>query len=210
MNINLLPDKFYKNQATLLILFVFLLLLLVAGGGVTTVYLVSQQQVKTLQQAAQSKQVEKAKLTGMISKQKKEQSEEVQTYLTELKGAQVQFAEMAKRLDETVIKHQQVIENYQIIVPLNEGMEEEEATQANVLKTDDGQEVIQIDLSIKGQKLANIGALTEALNKIDWVHQAIFISSSAEEEASQEYKSVIQIQALKEKLPAIKRGGEQE
>jgi hypothetical protein len=209
MNINLLPDKFYKNQATLLMIIAFAVLFFIVGSGLTTVYFVSRFHVTSLQQTVQGKQVEKAKLTNKITEQKKEQSEEIQKYLTELKGRQVLFTNMAKQLDTIVTTHKQVIETYQIVVPLKEGNEETAATNAETeLLTEDGQELVSIELTIKGPKLANVGALTEALNGIEWVHQALFISSASSEEVPGEYNSIIQIQALKEKLPAIQREGE--
>ncbi|MTD42402.1 hypothetical protein GIX45_28005 [Erwinia sp. CPCC 100877] len=208
MNINLLPDKFYKNQATLLLIIAFAILFFIIGSGLTTVYFVSRLHVNTLQQSVQGKQMEKAKLTGKITEQKKEQSEEVQKYLTELKGKQVLFTDMAKQLDTVVTTHEQTIETYQIVVPLKEGQEEAAANAETELLTEDGQELISIELTIKGPKLANIGALTEAMNGIEWIHQARFISSTSSDGVPGEYNSVIQIQALKEKLPAIQREGE--
>ncbi|WP_207695382.1 hypothetical protein DOK67_0001775 [Enterococcus sp. DIV0212c] len=210
MNINLLPDKFYKNQASLFLIILFLVLTGVGAAGLATMYLVTQQEATTLEQSVQTKKMEQAQLTAQISSLKKEQSEEVQQYLTELKGKQVLFADMAKSLDEVVIKYKQTIESYQIVIPLLEatGDEAAAASPQEVLKTEDGQELIQFDLTIKGPKLSNIGALTEALSQIDWVNQATFLSSSLEEDSGDKFESVIQLQMLKEKVPSIDRGGE--
>ncbi|MBO0475019.1 hypothetical protein IGL98_001974 [Enterococcus sp. DIV0840] len=209
MNINLLPDKFYKNQASLFLIILFLVLTGVGAAGLATIYLVTQQEAKTLEESVQTQKMEQAQLMSQISNLKKEQSEEVQQYLTELKGKQVLFADMAKNLDEVVIKYNQTIETYQIAIPLLEVAENEAVAvpPKEELTTEDGQEVIQFDLTIKGPKLSDIGALTEALSQIKWVNKATFLSSSFEEDSGDKFESVIQLHMLKEKLPSIDRGG---
>ncbi|MGX7201086.1 hypothetical protein BCR22_00665 [Enterococcus plantarum] len=211
MNINLLPDKFYKNQASLFLITFFLVLIGVGVAGLAMMYLVSQQEATMLEKSVKTKKMEQAQLTGQIVKLKKEQSEEVQQYLTELKGKQVLFADIAKNLDEMVIKYNQTIESYQIVIPLLEtaGNEASAVSSQEGLKTEAGQELIQLDLTIKGPKLSNIGALTEVLSEIEWINQATLLSASFEEDSGDKFESVIQLQMLKEKLPSINRGGKE-
>ncbi|MBO0423628.1 hypothetical protein [Enterococcus plantarum] len=211
MNINLLPDKFYKNQASLFLITFFLVLIGVGVAGLAMMYLVSQQEATMLEKSVKTKKMEQAQMTGQIGKLKKEQSEEVQQYLTELKGKQVLFADIAKNLDEMVIKYNQTIESYQIVIPLLEtaGNEARAVSSQEGLKTEAGQELIQLDLTIKGPKLSNIGALTEVLSEIEWINQATLLSASFEEDSGDKFESVIQLQMLKEKLPSINRGGKE-
>lgn len=211
MNINLLPDKFYKNQASLFLITFFLVLIGVGVAGLAMMYLVSQQEATMLEKSVKTKKMEQAQLTGQIVKLKKEQSEEVQQYLTELKGKQVLFADIAKNLDEMVIKYNQTIESYQIVIPLLEtvGNEASAVSSQEGLKTEARQELIQLDLTIKGPKLSNIGALTEVLSEIEWINQATLLSASFEEDSGDKFESVIQLQMLKEKLPSINRGGKE-
>jgi len=120
MNINLLPQKFYINQATSLIV-------LVAGGSLMLLaallagmIFLSNRQLTQLSFANQQIQMEETILRNQVMELELEQSADIQSYLIDYKEENVlvhpiitSFEETANLLDLTINSYQVMIADQQ-------------------------------------------------------------------------------------------------
>lgn len=210
MNLNLLPDKYVKNRAPMLLLtgyvifvgVVFVLIMLFFG--LLTVSVNKQKNLVSL------RKVEQIKLTKTIKDLKNANSVEVQDAIRGLKEKQILTNQVVKILEETFRKSESVLWNYELKLLSGRGGD-------TVARTFDNKELINIDLSGAATYYGKDGAqkVIADLEAIPWIYSAMIVTTRLHEGgndlvdglASKEnvHDLTIKVQLIKDELPSIAR-----
>lgn len=210
MNLNLLPDKYVKNRAPMLLLTGYVIfvggvfILIMLFFSLLTVSVNKQKNLVSL------RKVEQIKLMKIIKDLKNANSVEVQDAIKGLKEKQILTNQVVKVLGETFNKREAVLWNYELkLLPISEG---DTAT-----KTFDNKELISVDLSGAAIYYDKDGAqkVIADLEAIPWIYSAMIVTSSLHEAggdlvdawASKEnvHDLTIKVLLIKDELPSIAR-----
>lgn len=205
MNLNLLPDKYVKNRAPMLLLTGYVIfvgvtfVLIMLFFGLLTVSVNKQRNLVSM------RKVEQVSLTKNIKGLKNANSVEVQEAIRVLREKQILTNQVVKTFDETFKKSESVLWNFE----LNLAASEE--------KSFDNQELISVDLSGAASYYGQNGVkkVIADLEEIPWVYSAILVTSSLHE-GSEDMADVwanqanvhdmtIQVKLVKDALPNIGR-----
>lgn len=141
MKLNLLPDKYIKNRAPMLLLSGYVIfvgvifVLIMVFFGLLTLSVTKQKSLVTL------RKVEQIKLTKNIKDLKNVNSVEVQDAIKVLKEKQILTNQVVKVLQETFDKSESVLWNYELKVMSDSG------ANAAVARTFDNKELVSLTLN---------------------------------------------------------------
>lgn len=210
MNLNLLPDKYVKNRAPMLLVTSYVIfvgiafVLIIFFFGLLTISVNKQRNLVSL------RKVEQIKLTKNIKGLKNANSIEVQDAIKELKEKQILMNKVVKVFGETFNKKEAVLWSYEL--KLLSGSEGDTAK-----KTFDNKALISVDLSGAAVYYGKDGAqkVVAELEAIPWIYSAMIVTTSLHEEgddlvdawASKEnvHDLTIKVQLIKDELPSIAR-----
>lgn len=172
MNLNLLPDKYVKNRAPMLLVTGYMIFvgvvffLIMLFFGLLTISVNKQRNLVSL------RKVEQIKLTKNIKGLKNANSVEVQDAISLLKGKQILTNKIVKILGETFNKREAVLWSYELKLLPGSGGE--------AVKTFDNKELISVDLSGAAIYYGKDGAqkVIADLEAIPWVYSAMIVTTS--------------------------------
>lgn len=210
MNLNLLPDKYVKNRAPMLlvtgyVIFVgILFVIIMLFFGLLTISVNKQRNLVSL------RKLEQVKLTKTIKSLKNANSVEVQDAINGLKSKQLLTNQVVKTLEETFNKNESVLWSYELkLLPGSGG--------GTATRTFDNKELIKVDLSGAASYYGKDGAqkVIADLEAIPWIYSAMIVKTSLHEgtddladvwaNEANVHDLTIQVQLIKDVLPSIAR-----
>lgn len=211
MKLNLLPDKYIKNRAPMLLLSGYIIfvgvifVLIMVFFGLLTLSVTKQKSLVTL------RKVEQIKLTKNIKDLKNVNSVEVQDAIKVLKEKQILTNQIVKVLQETFDKSEAVLWNYDLRVMSDSG------ENTAVARTFDNKELVSLTLNAAANYYGKDGVkkVIADLEAIPWIYSAMFETSSLREgtddiaepwaNLTSVHDLTIQVQVIKDDLPSIAR-----
>lgn len=211
MKLNLLPDKYIKNRAPMLLLSGYVIfvgvifVLIMVFFGLLTLSVTKQKSLVTL------RKVEQIKLTKNIKDLKNVNSVEVQDAIKVLKEKQILTNQVVKVLQETFDKSEAVLWNYELKVMSDSG------ANAAVARTFDNKELVSLTLNAAANYYGKDGVkkVIADLETIPWIYSAMLETSSLREgtddiaepwaNLTSVHDLTIQVQLIKDDLPSIAR-----
>ena len=205
MQLNLLPDKYIKNRAPMLILIghiVFIgvtLVITILFFVLLTVSVSNQRKLHT------ARNIEQVSLTKDIKGLKNANSVKIQEVLTGLKTKQIMTNQIFKTLDETFKKSAASLSSYELSLAESQ------------LKTFDNQELVSLELTGVAAYYAKDGVqqVIKDLEDLPWVYSAVLINSNLHEDADDlidtlanqpnVHDILIQVKLIKDALPNTER-----
>lgn len=205
MNLNLLPDKYVKNRAPMLLLIAYIIFVGVTFVITILFFILLTVSVNKQRDVLSVRKLEQVSLTKNIKALKNANSVEVQEVIKTLKTKQIMTNQIFKTLDETFKKGTALLWNYELLLADSE------------LRTFDNKELIRLDLNGIATYYAKDGAqqVVKELEAIPWIYSAVIVKSNLHEEdddlidtlANQAniHDITIQVKLIKDALPNTER-----
>lgn len=194
--INLLPKKYIKNKAPLVIGLVSGTLAVVVLLVCLIQFFVVSNQIKQAEQTLMFEKQQTAKLTNEVNKLEKSRSLSIKEELTVIKSSQYDVNKMMNTFSKTMETYQINVLSYQLDFLSVDGLKSDSIDPEY---NNQGQEIMKIDFSTEESSLSKLGECIEAFRKIDWIDDAKFVTTSSNEL----YQSSLYINLLVENLPTI-------
>ena len=194
--INLLPKKYVKNKAPLVIVIITSILFGVAILGFFIQYFVLTTQIKQAENTLNYEKQQTAKLTAQVNKLEKSRSLSIKEELTVIKAAQYDVNKIMDTFSTTMKKHDINMLSYDLTF-----------TSVDALANDslgpefneNAQEIMRIDFSTEESSLSKLGECIEDFRKVEWIDDAKFVMTSSNEI----YNSTLYMNLLVENLPTL-------
>ncbi|MFW8054074.1 hypothetical protein [Vagococcus fluvialis] len=194
--INLLPKKYVKNKAPLVIVIITSILFGVAILGFFIQYFVLTTQIKQAENTLAYEKQQTAKLTAQVNKLEKSRSLSIKEELTVIKAAQYDVNKIMDTFSTTMKKHDINMLSYDLTF-----------TSVDALANDslgpefneNAQEIMRIDFSTEESSLSKLGECIEDFRKVEWIDDAKFVMTSSNEI----YNSTLYMNLLVENLPTL-------
>lgn len=205
MNLNLLPDKYVKNRAPMLLLIAYIIFVGVTFVITILFFILLTVSVNKQRDVLSVRKLEQVSLTKNIKALKNANSVEVQEVIKTLKTKQIMTNQIFKTLDETFKKGTALLWNYELLLADSE------------LRTFDNKELIRLDLNGIATYYAKYGAqqVVKELEAIPWVYSAVIVKSNLHEEGDDLIDTLanqanihditIQVKLIKDALPNTER-----
>lgn len=205
MNLNLLPDKYVKNRAPMLLLIAYIIFVGVTFVITILFFILLTVSVNKQRDVLSVRKLEQVSLTKNIKALKNANSVEVQEVIKTLKTKQIMTNQIFKTLDETFKKGTALLWNYELLLADSE------------LRTFDNKELIRLDLNGIATYYAKDGAqqVVKELEAIPWVYSAVIVKSNLHEEGDDLIDTLanqanihditIQVKLIKDALPNTER-----
>ena len=194
--INLLPKKYVKNKAPLVIVIITSILFGVAILGFFIQYFVLTTQIKQAENTLAYEKQQTAKLTAQVNKLEKSRSLSIKEELTVIKSSQYDVNKIMDTFSTTMKKHDINMLSYDLTF-----------TSVDALANDslgpefneNAQEIMRIDFSTEESSLSKLGECIEDFRKVEWIDDAKFVMTSSNEI----YNSTLYMNLLVENLPTL-------
>ncbi|MEG0286159.1 MAG: hypothetical protein RR494_08850 [Vagococcus sp.] len=194
--INLLPKKYVKNKAPLVIVIITSILFGVAILGFFIQYFVLTTQIKQAENTLTYEKQQTAKLTAQVNKLEKSRSLSIKEELTVIKSSQYDVNKIMDTFSTTMKKHDINMLSYDLTF-----------TSVDALANDslgpefneNAQEIMRIDFSTEESSLSKLGECIEDFRKVEWIDDAKFVMTSSNEI----YNSTLYMNLLVENLPTL-------
>ncbi|HCN75384.1 hypothetical protein ACWN83_01680 [Pseudolactococcus plantarum] len=205
MNLNLLPDKYVKNRAPMLLLIAYIIFVGVTFVITILFFILLTVSVNKQRDVLSVRKLEQVSLTKNIKALKNANSVEVQEVIKTLKTKQIMTNQIFKTLDETFKKGTALLWNYELLLADSE------------LRTFDNKELIRLDLNGIATYYAKDGAqqVVKELEAIPWIYSAVIVKSNLHEEGDDLIDTLanqanihditIQVKLIKDALPNTER-----
>lgn len=205
MNLNLLPDKYVKNRAPMLLLIAYIIFVGVTFVITILFFILLTVSVNKQRDVLSVRKLEQVSLTKNIKALKNANSVEVQEVIKTLKTKQIMTNQIFKTLDETFKKGTALLLNYELLLADSE------------LRTFDNKELIRLDLNGIATYYAKDGAqqVVKELEAIPWIYSAVIVKSNLHEEGDDLIDTLanqanihditIQVKLIKDALPNTER-----
>ena len=205
MNLNLLPDKYVKNRAPMLLLIAYIIFVGVTFVITILFFILLTVSVNKHRDVLSVRKLEQVSLTKNIKALKNANSVEVQEVIKTLKTKQIMTNQIFKTLDETFKKGTALLWNYELLLADSE------------LRTFDNKELIRLDLNGIATYYAKDGAqqVVKELEAIPWIYSAVIVKSNLHEEGDDLIDTLanqanihditIQVKLIKDALPNTER-----
>ena len=205
MNLNLLPDKYVKNRAPMLLLIAYIIFVGVTFVITILFFILLTVSVNKQRDVLSVRKLEQVSLTKNIKALKNANSVEVQEVIKTLKTKQIMTNQIFKTLDETFKKGTALLWNYELLLADSE------------LRTFDNKELIRLDLNGIATYYAKDGAqqVVKELEAIPWIYSAVIVKSNLDEEVDDLIDTLanqanihditIQVKLIKDALPNTER-----
>ena len=194
--INLLPKKYVKNKAPLVIVIITSILFGAAILGFFIQYFVLTTQIKQAENTLNYEKQQTAKLTAQVNKLEKSRSLSIKEELTVIKASQYDVNKIMDTFSTTMKKHDINMLSYDLTF-----------TSVDALANDslgpefneNAQEIMRIDFSTEESSLSKLGECIEDFRKVEWIDDAKFVMTSSNEI----YNSTLYMNLLVENLPTL-------
>ena len=205
MNLNLLPDKYVKNRAPMLLLIAYIIFVGVTFVITILFFILLTVSVNKQRDVLSVRKLEQVSLTKNIKALKNANSVVVQEVIKTLKTKQIMTNQIFKTLDETFKKGTALLWNYELLLADSE------------LRTFDNKELIRLDLNGIATYYAKDGAqqVVKELEAIPWIYSAVIVKSNLHEEGDDLIDTLanqanihditIQVKLIKDALPNTER-----
>ena len=205
MDLNLLPDKYVKNRAPMLLLIAYIIFVGVTFVITILFFILLTVSVNKQRDVLSVRKLEQVSLTKNIKALKNANSVEVQEVIKTLKTKQIMTNQIFKTLDETFKKGTALLWNYELLLADSE------------LRTFDNKELIRLDLNGIATYYAKDGAqqVVKELEAIPWIYSAVIVKSNLHEEGDDLIDTLanqanihditIQVKLIKDALPNTER-----
>lgn len=197
--INLLPKKYVKNRAPLVVGIVTSCLFVVVLALLFIQLFILSNQIKQAEQTLAFEKQQTAKVANQVNKLEKSRSLSIKEELANIKSSKYDVTKIMTTFSETMDVHKINMLSYQLAFDQVDGlMNNSISTEFN----EQGQEIMKIDFSTEESSLSKLGECIEDFRKIEWIDEAKFVMTSNNDL----YNSTIYMNLLVENLPEI--GGE--
>lgn len=194
--INLLPKKYVKNKAPLVIVIITSILFGAAILGFFIQYFVLTTQIKQAENTLNYEKQQTAKLTAQVNKLEKSRSLSIKEELTVIKASQYDVNKIMDTFSTTMKKHDINMLSYDLTF-----------TSVDALANDslgpefneNAQEIMRINFSTEESSLSKLGECIEDFRKVEWIDDAKFVMTSSNEI----YNSTLYMNLLVENLPTL-------
>lgn len=205
MDLNLLPDKYVKNRAPMLLLMGYIIFVGVTFVITILFFVLLTVSVNKQRELVSVRKLEQVSLTKNIKALKNANSVEVQEVIKTLKDKQVMTNQIFKTLDETFKKSTALLWSYELSLSDSE------------FRTFDNKELISLDLSGVATYYARDGAqqVVADLEAVPWIYSAVIVKSTLHEEGDDLIDTLanqanihditIQVKLIKDDLPNMTR-----
>ncbi len=205
INLNLLPEKYIKNRAPLLLMTSYIVGVVFSLIVILLFFVLLTISVRNQRNQASFKQLEQIKLTKNIKALKEANSVEVQETIKTLKSSQIFTNQIVKTLNDTFQKSQSELRGYELKLETDNGNDG--------ARTFDNKEVIVLQLTGVAPYFAKMGVqkLLNDLAAIPWLYSAVLLNSTLYEsvddlpeawsDANNIHEVTIQVKLIKEALP---------
>ncbi len=194
--INLLPKKYVKNKAPLVMAIIIGITFSVAILVFFIQFFVLSNQIKQADRTLAFEKQQTAKLTSQVNKLEKSRSLSIKEELTQIKEIRYDVNKMMNTFSTTMDTHDINILSY------NLSFEKVDALVNDSLGfeyNDKGQEIMRIDFSTEESSLSKLGQCIEEFRNVEWIDDAKFVMTSSNEI----YNSTLYMNLLVENLPTL-------
>jgi hypothetical protein len=194
--INLLPKKYVKNKAPLVMAIIIGITFSVAILVFFIQFFVLSNQIKQADRTLAFEKQQTAKLTRQVNKLEKSRSLSIKEELTQIKEIRYDVNKMMNTFSTTMDAHDINILSY------NLSFEKVDALVNDSLGfeyNDKGQEIMRIDFSTEESSLSKLGQCIEEFRNVEWIDDAKFVMTSSNEI----YNSTLYMNLLVENLPTL-------
>ena len=194
--INLLPKKYVKNKAPLVMAIMIGITFSVAILVFFIQFFVLSNQIKQADRTLAFEKQQTAKLTSQVNKLEKSRSLSIKEELTQIKEIRYDVNKMMNTFSTTMDAHDINILSY------NLSFEKVDALVNDSLGfeyNDKGQEIMRIDFSTEESSLSKLGQCIEEFRNVEWIDDAKFVMTSSNEI----YNSTLYMNLLVENLPTL-------
>lgn len=194
--INLLPKKYVKNKAPLVMAIIIGITFSVAILVFFIQFFVLSNQIKQADRTLAFEKQQTAKLTSQVNKLEKSRSLSIKEELTQIKEIRYDVNKMMNTFSTTMDAHDINILSY------NLSFEKIDALVNDSLGfeyNDKGQEIMRIDFSTEESSLSKLGQCIEEFRNVEWIDDAKFVMTSSNEI----YNSTLYMNLLVENLPTL-------
>lgn len=194
--INLLPKKYVKNKAPLVMAIIIGITFSVAILVFFIQFFVLSNQIKQADRTLAFEKQQTAKLTSQVNKLEKSRSLSIKEELTQIKEIRYDVNKMMNTFSTTMDAHDINILSY------NLSFEKVDALVNDSLGfeyNDKGQEIMRIDFSTEESSLSKLGQCIEEFRDVEWIDDAKFVMTSSNEI----YNSTLYMNLLVENLPTL-------
>lgn len=194
--INLLPKKYVKNKASLVMAIIIGITFSVAILVFFIQFFVLSNQIKQADRTLAFEKQQTAKLTSQVNKLEKSRSLSIKEELTQIKEIRYDVNKMMNTFSTTMDAHDINILSY------NLSFEKVDALVNDSLGfeyNDKGQEIMRIDFSTEESSLSKLGQCIEEFRNVEWIDDAKFVMTSSNEI----YNSTLYMNLLVENLPTL-------
>ncbi len=194
--INLLPKKYVKNKAPLVMAIIIGITFSVAILVFFIQFFVLSNQIKQADRTLAFEKQQTAKLTSQVNKLEKSRSLSIKEELTQIKEIRYDVNKMMNTFSTTMDAHDINILSY------NLSFEKVDALVNDSLGfeyNDKGQEIMRIDFSTEESSLSKLGQCIEEFRNVEWIDDAKFVMTSSNEI----YNSTLYMNLLVENLPIL-------
>lgn len=194
--INLLPKKYVKNKARLVMAIIIGITFSVAILVFFIQFFVLSNQIKQADRTLAFEKQQTAKLTSQVNKLEKSRSLSIKEELTQIKEIRYDVNKMMNTFSTTMDAHDINILSY------NLSFEKVDALVNDSLGfeyNDKGQEIMRIDFSTEESSLSKLGQCIEEFRNVEWIDDAKFVMTSSNEI----YNSTLYMNLLVENLPTL-------
>jgi uncharacterized protein YoxC len=194
--INLLPKKYVKNKAPLVMAIIIGITFSVAILVFFIQFFVLSNQIKQADRTLSFEKQQTAKLTSQVNKLEKSRSLSIKEELTQIKEIRYDVNKMMNTFSTTMDAHDINILSY------NLSFEKVDALVNDSLGfeyNDKGQEIMRIDFSTEESSLSKLGQCIEEFRNVEWIDDAKFVMTSSNEI----YNSTLYMNLLVENLPTL-------
>lgn len=194
--INLLPKKYVKNKAPLVIGVIVSILFGLAILGFFIQFFVLKTQINQAERTLTFEKQQTAKLTAQVNKLEKSRSLSIKEELTTIKSSQYDVNKMMDTFSSTMQKNDINMLSYDLSFSSVDALANDSL---GLDFNDSGQEILRIDFSTEESSLSKLGKCIEDFREVDWIDDAKFIMTSSNEI----YTSTLYMNLLVENLPTL-------
>lgn len=194
--INLLPKKYVKNRAPLVVGIIVSCLLIVVLAILLIQFFMLSSQIKQAEQTLSFEKQQTAKVANQVNKLEKSRSLSIKEELASIKSSKYDVTKIMTTFSETMDTYKINMLSYQLALDKVDGLSTELMT---TTFNEQGQEIMQIDFSTEESSLSTLGECIEAFRRVEWIDDAKFVMASNNEL----YNSTIYMNLLVENLPQI-------
>lgn len=194
--INLLPKKYIKNKAPLVIGIIATILFILAFIIFIVQFFFLSGQIKQAERTLLFEKQQTAKLSSQVNKLEKSRSLSIKEELMGIKASQYDVNQIMNTFSKNMAEYKINVLSYQLDFLSVDGLN---TGNINQIINNDGQEIMKIDFATEESSLAKLGECIEAFREVEWIDDAKFVTTSS----SGIYNSTLYMNLLVENLPTL-------